>query len=149
MTRKIKCLMVLVVALCSLVFSVCLWNQNFPAKAQALEPLIKALADFKARTGSYPTNALALPAAQSISHKYSMYWGERTETKLTWNAGAVSSHDLTVLVESNYFTLFAPTGRIAPISFSSFPVWRYESTDAQWNIGRIHCSLLGTYWSED
>ena len=138
-----------ILVLCTFVVLVMLWNQHLPVKAQALEPLIRELADCKARTGRYPTNAFALQAARSLTNKYSIYPGERTETNLTWNACAVSSHDLTVLVESNYFTLFAPTGRIWPISFSSFPVWRFKSADAKWNKGRIHWSLLGTYWNED
>jgi len=138
-----------VIVTCVLIILGLMCNQRIPTKARALEPLIKEFTDFKMRTGNYPTNVLALQTAQLIANKYSMYLGERTATNLMWDAFTVSSHDLTVLVESNYFTLFAPTGRIWPISFSSFPVWRFESDGAKWIKGRIHWSLLGTYRDED
>lgn len=66
-----------------------------------------------------------------------------------WMPNDVSSHDITILADTNGFEIFAPTGRMKPWSFSSFSVWRYSSQGQKWQNGRIHWSLLGSYWSED
>ena len=60
-----------------------------------------------------------------------------------------SSHDFTILVGPFGYEIFYPVGRIKLISFSSFPVWRIDSTDKRWQKGRIHWSFAGTYWSEN
>lgn len=126
-----------------------LWSRRFPAKAKALAPVIAELESAHAAAGQYPTNVQSLASVQDVTRTYEIYFGERSETNLFWAAADISSHDLSILVGTNYFVLFAPTGRMKPWSFSSFPVWRRTHEDSDWRRGRIHWSLLGTYWSKN
>ncbi len=54
-----------------------------------------------------------------------------------------------MLLTPKVFEIFIPTERVKMFSLSSFAVWRFTSEKERWENGRIHWSLLGTYWSED
>ena len=124
-------------------------GQREPAKANALDPVADELLQIRKKTGMYPTDISVLSSLIPVRERYTLYFGQGTDTNLAWSPSDVSSHDLTVLVTTNYFVMFAPTGKIKLMSFSSFPVWRRTSDDTDWQKGRIHWSLIGTYWSED
>ncbi len=126
-----------------------LWSMCIPAIARDLNPVIQELTALKLQNGIYPTNLLALASIQKLSKRRSLYYGERKDSDLFWDAFQVSAHELTVLSCTNTFTLFAPTGRIKLYSFSSFPVWKCDSESPEWKKGRIHWSMVGTYWSID
>lgn len=126
-----------------------LWTRHFPTKARALTPVITELETIYKTTGQFTTNVQALTSVKNIERTYRVYFGERPNTNLFWAAADVSSHDLTILVGTNYFLLFAPTGKMKLWSGSSFPAWRRIHEDSEWQRGRIHWSLLGTYWSKD
>lgn len=126
-----------------------LWSHRLPTKARALAPVIVQLEAARAATGQFPTHVESFASVQLLQRTYSVYLGERTGSNLVWSTPDVSSHDLTVLVDTNGFCMFAPTGKMKLWSFSSFPVWRRTHEDKAWRRGRIHWSLLGTYWSAD
>ena len=126
-----------------------LWGRSPPQKACDLDPVIHELTAYRAEHGVYPTNLLALASIQRLATRRSLFYGERKGSDLLWDPFQVSANDLTVLCCTNRFTLFAPTGRVKLYSFSSFPVWKYESESPVWSKGRIHWSLLGTYWSAE
>jgi len=124
-------------------------SHRLPSKAKALSPLIEELGSIHTESGVYPVDLASLSSVAELRKNYKLYFGERTETNLVWDASDVSGHDLTILSDTNFFIMFAPVGRIKPISFSSFPVWRYTSDKPEWDRGRIHWSMLGTYWSKN
>ena len=126
-----------------------LWTHRLPAKARALAPVIAQLQAAHAATGQFPANPESLASVQTLERSYSVYFGQRTGSNFVWSTSDVSSHDLTLLVDTNGFCMFAPTGRMKLLSFSSFPVWRRTNEDTDWRRGRIHWSFLGTYWSKD
>lgn len=126
-----------------------LWTHRLPSKARALAPVIAQLQEVHAATGQFPENPESLASVQALERTYSVYFGQRTGSNFVWSTSDVSSHDLTLLVDTNGFCMFAPAGRMKPWSFSSFPVWRRTNEDTDWRRGRIHWSLLGTYWSKD
>lgn len=131
------------------VVSFVLWTSRLPPKARALAPVIAELQEVYATTGKFPENAESLASVQTLERTYSVYFGQRTGSNVIWSASDVSSHDLTLLLDANGFCMFAPTGKMKPWSFSSFPVWQRTNEDTEWKKGRIHWSLLGTYWNED
>lgn len=133
----------------SVCIALVLWAHRLPAKARALAPLIAELQAAYAATTLYPTNVEELASVRTLERTYSVYFGQRTGSNIVWATSDVSSHDLTLLVDSNGFCMFAPTARMKLWSFSSFPVWRRTHEDTDWRRGRIHWSLLGTYWSKD
>ena len=147
--RDVKKVLIILGVACLTICLFVVWTLRFPAKARALDPVLDELAQLHGKNGVYPTSPSSLPSVQRLSQHYSLYFGERTQTNLLWNASEVSSHDLSILVETNFFVMFAPTGRIKPWSFSSFPVWRRDSDGGGWEKGRIHWSFGATYWSVD
>ena len=148
MTRSSKRKALVLGGLCIAVAGVWAVTRMPPAKARALDPVARELVEIHRNTGEYPLEISGLPSLRHVTAAHSVYFGKRTATNLAWDAWEVSSHDLTVLVATNLFVMYAPTGKIKPWSFSSYPVWRRTSEDADWRKGRIHWSLLGTYWSE-
>ena len=126
-----------------------LLSRILPAKVKALDPVIAELQKCRNQAGGYPADPTSLASVRRLREEYRLYFGFRNGTNLMWDAADVSKHDLSVLVETNYFVLFAPVGQIKPWSFSSFPVWQRTPDDSRWRKGRIHWSLLGAYWSKD
>jgi hypothetical protein len=128
-----------------------LWPNSPPAKAKALLPLMKELEQHKTAHGKYPTTFEAIHSFTQLTQHFRVYLGFRdSETMtITWKPHEVSAHDFTVLIQESRYQIFLPVGRIKMYSFSSFPVWKYESDTHQWHEGRIHWSLQGVYWSEE
>ena len=140
---------ILITGACVLIAGLWLWSRHLPAKARDLDPVIQELAEFKAKTGVFPLDAQTLTSVHGLATRRTLYYGDRQGTNLFWDPFEVSAHELTILTLTNEFTLYAPVGRIKLFSFSSFPVWRYDSASMNWARGRIHWSLLGTYWDDE
>jgi hypothetical protein len=85
----------------------------------------------------------------NLTQQSSVYTGGRDTNGVIWETREVSRHDFTVMVDRAGYEVFFPVGRMKMISFSSFPVWRYSSTDHRWQKGRIHWSYGGSHWSYD
>jgi hypothetical protein len=125
------------------------WVMKPPGKAHALKPLIADLNQYAIANGRYPTQCLTFSSYTQLAKNFRVYTGSRDSNGVAWDPFDVSRHDFTVLVETNGYELFLPTGRIKHLTFSSFSVYRYDSTERRWRNGRIHWSLLGAYWSKD
>ena len=125
-----------------------LWLHTPPAKAAQLKPLLKEIQDFKTVHGRYPSSCEQFSEFTNLTNNFSVYTGEHTTNGVDWLPTEVSNHDFTILVEREGYEIFLPTGRMKMISFSSFPVWRLDSTEHHWRKGRIHWFIGGSYWSE-
>lgn len=128
-----------------------LWPNSPPPKAKDLLPLLQELDEQMKAHGKYPTNYEDIKSLAALAKRHSVYTGFRNlETmEITWSPHEVSAHDFAVMTQASEFQIFVPSGRIKIYSFSSFPVWKYESSTRKWREGRIHWSILGAYWSED
>jgi hypothetical protein len=126
------------------------WLQSPPSKARVLRPLIADLDAYQATNGAYPMSCVSLASFSQTTQHVTIYTGQRDETNgVTWETREVSDHDFTVLVDRAGYEIFLPVGDMKMISFSSFPVWRIDSSQHRWQKGRIHWSIAGSYWSND
>jgi hypothetical protein len=112
------------------------WIRTPPSKARQLQPLLTEMDAYASTSGTYPTSCVGFPSFAQLTQRFSVYTGGRDTNGVTWETREVSDHDFTV-------------GRMKPLSFSSFPVWRYDSSRHRWQKGRIHWSFAGSHWSKD
>jgi len=120
-----------------------------PAKSQALQSLLADMERFRATNGLYPTSYAGFASFAQVTQQFSVYSGKKDTNGIFWETREVSSHHFTILGDSAGYEVFLPVGHMKMISFSSFPVWRFTSTDHKWEKGRIHWSLVESYWSKD
>ena len=126
-----------------------LWLLTPPSKASKLQPLLADIDRYVSTNRGYPTSCLSFASFSQLTQHFSVYTGGRDTNGITWDPFEVSRHNFTVMVDQSGYEIFLPAGRVKPISFSSFPVWRYDSVKRRWQKGRIHWSYLGSYWSKD
>ena len=120
-----------------------------PSKVRQLQPLLADIDRYVSTNRAYPTSCVSLASFSRLTQHFSVYTGGRDTNGITWETREVSDHDFTVMVDQSGYEIFVPVGRMKLISFSSFPVWRYDSTAQQWHKGRMHWSYGGSYWSTD
>jgi hypothetical protein len=120
-----------------------------PPKARSIRPLLEAMDAYRATNGAYPTSCVSLATFSQTTQRFTVYTGECDTNRVTWKPFAVSDNDFTVLVDRAGYEVFLPVGRMKMISFSSFPVWRIDSSQHRWQKGRIHWSVVGSFWSND
>jgi hypothetical protein len=120
-----------------------------PTKARELRPLLKAMDSYMATNAKYPTSCAGFVSFTQLTQHFRVYTGEPTTNGIAWEPSEVSRHDFTVMVDKDGYEIFLPVGRMKLISFSSFPVWRYDSFHRHWQKGKIHWSFVGSYWSRN
>jgi len=125
------------------------WLRSPPIKARFVRPLLAEMDAYKTTNGGYPTSCVSFASFSQLSRRFRVYTGGRDTNGVISETREVSSHDFAVLADSPGYEVFLPVGRMKMISFSSFPVWRYDSTERRWQKGRIHWSYSGSYWSKD
>jgi len=129
------------------------WLRSPPTKARYLRSLLSDMDSYLATNGTYPTSCVSFASFSQLTQRFRVYTGGRDTNGVTWEAREVSGHDFTVMVDREGYEVFLPVGRMKIISFSSFPVWRYVSTEHRWQKGRIHWSYSidqsGSYWSKE
>ena len=145
---------VLLVAIVVGVVFTSVWRlRSPPSKTRQLQPLLADMDSYRASNGAYPTSCVSFASFTQLMQHFSIYTGGRDTNGITWEAREVSDHDFTVMVDREGCEVFLPVGRMKLISFSSFPVWRYDSTGHRWRKGRIHWSYStgysGSYWSKE
>jgi len=126
-----------------------MWSVSPPPNARELRAVLKDIDNYATTNGTYPTSWTKFASFSALTQHYGVYLGEWATNGITWQPYKVSSHDLTVMVDQDGYEIFLPVGRMKPVSFSSFPVWRYDSAKHHWEKGRIHWSVAGSYWSGD
>jgi hypothetical protein len=131
------------------IYVIYLWIHTPPAKAENLQPLVVELDNYDKTRGQYPTSCVSLASFTHLSKNFTIYTGEPEANGIAWNPFEVSSHDFTILTTTNSYEIFLPAEHIKLISFSSFPVWHLDSDEHRWQKGRIHWSLIGSYWSKN
>ena len=138
-------------ALAGIAIGLCIhwWMQTPPSKTRQLSPLLVEIDSFAQTNGAFPTSCTIFQSYGQLTQNFSVYSGKRDSADVTWEPAEVSRHDFTLMVVTNGYVVFLPVGRMKPISFSSFPVWRYDSSARHWDKGRIHWSYGGSYWSHD
>ena len=147
-THRRLTLLSLIVGGCSLALAI--WFVRAPpTKANLLQPLIREMDNHMETRGHYPTSCVSLVSFSQLTQHVSVYTGGSGQGAMTWEPREVSRHVFTIMVDTNGYEIFLPVGRMKLISFSSFPVWRYDSAKRRWQGGRIHWSYGGSYWSED
>jgi len=139
----------LVLSVVGVGFGLVMWFRNPPSKASQLQPLLADIDRYRFTNGAYPTTCVSFASFAQITQRFTIYTGGRDTNGVTWETRAVSDHDFTVLVDRAGYEVFLPVGHMKMISFSSFPVWRIDSSQQQWQRGRIHWSYGGSYWSVD
>jgi hypothetical protein len=132
-----------------MIFGCIWWAHTPPNKAHLVQPLLAEMDAYRATNGAYATSYASFGSFSKLAQRYRVYTGERDTNGVTWETREVSGHDFTVLSDPSGYEVFLPVGRMKLISFSSFPVWRFASAEHRWQKGRIHWSLLGSYWSDD
>jgi len=125
------------------------WLRTPPSKAGELQPLMTQLENHKATIGNYPASYFSFASFTQLTQSFSVYIGSHDTNGITWEPRKVSNHDFTLLIGQGGYEIFLPVGRMKMVSFSSFPVWRYDSVNHRWQKGRIHWSYSGSYWSPD
>jgi hypothetical protein len=126
-----------------------LWLHTPPTKAKQLKLLIVEMDNYRKTHGRFPASCVDFDAFTNISKSFSIYTGELDTNGVSWSPFEVSKHDFTVLTDKTGYEIFLPKGQIKFISFSSFSVWCLDSNKHRWQKGRIHWSMLGSYWDEN
>ena len=129
------------------IFILHIWWNTSPAKAKNLNPLLEDINSYQKNHELYPASCEQFSSFTNLEKNFSIYTGESRTNGIIWQPNEVSGHDFTVMVGPKGYEVFLPVGRMKMISFSSFAVWRFDSTERRWQKGRIHWSLLGSYWS--
>lgn len=137
------------VAIGSQIFIFYLWLATPPSKASQLKPFLKEIGNYQKTHGAYPKSIERFSSFTNLTRTFSVYGGEQTTNGITWQPYEVSHNDFTVMVTPNGYEVFLPVGHMKMYSFSSFAVWRLDSNERHWRKGRIHWSLIGSYWSAD
>ena len=120
-----------------------------PDKIKNLTPLLAEIDQYRATNNVYPLSYASFQSFTQLTRQFRVYSGGRDPQGITWEPLDVSNHDFTVMVDTNGYEIFVPAGRMKLISFSSFAVWRFDSSARKWQKGRIHWSYAGSYWSID
>lgn len=143
----------LALLLVGVVFALHWWFRSPPSRARQLRPLLTEIDGYRATNGAYPTSCVSFASFSQLTQHCSVYTGRRETNGIIWETREVSDHDFTVMVDRQGYEVFLPVGRMKPISFTSFPVWRYDSAEHRWQKGRIHWSYAtdysGSYWSKE
>jgi hypothetical protein len=100
-------------------------------------------------TVMFPTSYVSFASFTQLTQRFKVHTGGLDTNGMKWEPRDVSRHDFTVRVDLDGYEIFLPVGRMKFITFSSFPVWRYDSARRRWQKGRIHWSYLGSYWSKN
>lgn len=145
---------VIVILLCILV-SFISYEIGFYARVIYRTPLLNsakqitdALDQYKVEHGTYPTDSQYL-SLLPLSKNIRVYKGTFEKGEITWDVFDLGESDITVLVEPKEYGVYVPVEKMSPISFSSFSVYRYYSSDPKWVLGRVHWRIGGAHWSDD
>jgi hypothetical protein len=111
------------------------------------DEIVAVLDKYKRDHGSYPTDSkyissLALPKGIRVYTESAASDGE-----LRWSVSELGDSDITVLTEPKNYEVYVPVEKVSPISFSSFAVYGYLSSDPKWRLGRTHWAFFYAHWT--
>ena len=108
---------------------------------RASEPIIKAIDDFRARSGSYPSALSSVPDIEALGGSLNITIREAELLNTGLDLDDIEAADVTFYLAPNGYLCMVPIERKFPLSFTRFYVYLRESGGQTWKKDHVIWTL--------